>query len=383
MHILKHFIFLVFVVVSFQMNAQSECISGDCKNGYGKVSSPDYTYEGTFSDGKRLKGKLVDKTTGDILEGSFSKGNLVIGKITFSDGSSLEGKFNEGKLEGDNCIQINTDGTSLTGKFTAGELTSGKIADNLGHVQDGDFLNGNLNGKNCFVKFADGTTFRGECAEGRRVKGKVTFPANDPKRLYYDGEFTYKGDQSYFHGKGWLHLRNGNDPIGPNWVYGDPIGNGEAKAEIPEGKLGIGLKKQGGVYLIKGNITRDGYNHTYDFVFDTGASLVSVPFSVLKLLYQQNIVTDADFNEKISLQTASGDVVSGMTFTIKELELKSTDGKSIRLFNVEAVVKTDQIILEALNLASEPPILLGQSAISKLKKIEIDFEQNLLLINNP
>jgi aspartyl protease family protein len=153
--------------------------------------------------------------------------------------------------------------------------------------------------------------------------------------------------------------------------------------EIPEGKLGIELKKQGGVYLIKGNITRDGYNHTYDFVFDTGAALVSVPFSVVKLLYQQKIVTDADFNEKISLQTASGDVVSGMTFNIKELELKTTDGKSVRLFNVEAVVKTDQIILESLDLAAEPPILLGQSALSKLKKFELDYDQNLLLINNP
>jgi hypothetical protein len=381
MNRIKNLITVALIAFSFQAKAQSECITGDCINGYGEMETQDQIYKGTFSNGEILKGKLTDKATGNIQDGSFSRGQLTNGKIIFSNGTVLQGKFIDGKLNGDNCMRI-SDGITLSGQFLDGDLISGRFEDQAGNIQEGSFKNGALHGKNCFIKFADGSTFRGEFDEGKRVKGKLTFAASDPKRLYYEGEFKYKEDKPYFHGKGLLHLKNGNDPIGPNWVYNDPIGNGEAKVEIPEGKLGIELKREGGVYLIKGNITRDGYNHTYDFVFDTGASLVSVPFSVVKLLYQQKIITDADFNEKISLQTASGDVVSGMTFNIKELELKTTDGKSVRLFNVEAVVKTDQIILESLDLAAEPPILLGQSAISKLKKIEIDFEQNLLLINN-
>lgn len=331
--IMKHFLILAIVALSFQINAQSECVTGDCRDGFGKLVTSEYTYEGTFENGKRLKGKLVKKS-GEIMEGSFSDGKLMSGKYTFSDGSSLEGKFVEGKIEGKGK-QINLNGDVIEGEFH----------------------------------------------EGRIINGIWEY-TNNKELKYYEGSFAYFNGAMVYNGKGTLFMRNGNK-LGPNWKNGDPIGNGDAKVEIPEGKLGIELKKQGGVYLIKGNITRDGYNHTYDFVFDTGAALVSVPFSVVKLLYQQKIVTDADFNEKISLQTASGDLVSGMTFNIKELELKTTDGKSVRLFNVEAVVKTDQIILESLDLAAEPPILLGQSALSKLKKFELDYDQNLLLINNP
>jgi hypothetical protein len=330
---MKHLLILAIVALSFQINAQPKCITGDCINGVGKLVTAEYTYEGTFGNGKFLKGKLVMKS-GEILDGSFSDGKLTSGKYTFSDGSIWEGKFVEGKIEGKGK-QVNSDGDVIEGEFH----------------------------------------------EGRIINGIWEY-TNNKELKYYEGSFTYFNGAMLYNGKGTLYMRNGNK-LGPNWKNGDPIGNGEAKAEIPEGKLGIELKEQGGVYLIKGNITRDGYSHTYDFVFDTGASLVSVPFSVLKTLYKQNIVTDADFKNKISLQTASGDVVSGMTFNIKELELKTTDGKSVRLFNVEAVVKTDQIILESLDLAAEPPILLGQSAISKLKKFELDYEQNLLLINNP
>lgn len=357
---MKYVLILAIVALSFQINAQPKCVTGDCINGVGKLVTKEYTYQGTFLNSKILKGK-----------------------ITFSDGSTLEGKFVDGKLEGYDCVQIESDGTTITGQFIAGEIVSGRIEDKLGNVQEGDFKNGNLNGKNCFVKFADGSTFRGELNEGKRVKGKLTFAVSDPEHSYYDGEFSYKEDIPYFNGKGWLYLRNGNDPIGPNWVYNDPIGNGEPRADIPQGKLAIALKEQNGIFLIKGDFTRDEYDQTQNFIFDTGASLVSVPFSVLKTLYTQKIVTDADFKNKISLKNASGDVVSGMTFNIKELKFKTTDGEWIKLYNVEAVVKTDKIILEALNLASEPPILLGQSALSKLKKFELDYEQKLLLISNP
>ena len=251
-------------------------------------------------------------------------------------------------------------------------------------MQEGDFIGGNLNGKNSLIKFADGTTFRGEFVDGKLVKGKILYSPNDSEKVSYEGTFASKDGAIVPDGTGTMLLKNGHK-LGPKWVLGDYISNGETKADIPQGKLAIALKEQNGIFLITGNFTRDERDQTQDFIFDTGASLVSVPFSVLKTLYTQKIVTDADFKNEISLQIASGDVVPGMTFNIKELKFKTTDpdGKWIKLYNVEAVVQTDKIILEALNLASNPPILLGQSAISKLKKFELDYEQNLLLINNP
>jgi hypothetical protein len=362
---MKHLLILAIVALSFQINAQPKCVTGDCINGVGKLVTEEFTYQGTFLNSKIQKGK-----------------------ITFSDGSTLEGKFVEGKLEGYDCVQIESDGTTITGQFIAGEIVSGRVEDKLGNVQEGDFKNGSLYGKNCYAKNSDGTVLKGEFIDGKIVKGKITYSSSDKDRVSYEGTFSIKNEKVVPHGTGTMLLKNGNK-LGPNWVYGDFIRNGEVKPEIPSGKFAIGLSKNGGVYELVGVITNGQHVLSKDFILDTGASVVVLPWSTVVELQQQNIISNSDFYEgSVSLTTASGDIMEGKKFRIRQInfEFKTPEGKVeiISLKNVEAVVNSSESERrKSIYGLSVAPPLLGQSALQQLKKFELDYEQNLLLINNP
>ena len=374
---------IVFILTAMQVSSQAKCVVGDCINGYGEMETQDRIYTGTFSNGEILKGKLPDKATGNIRDGSFSGGQLTNGKIVFSDGTILQGKFIDGKLNGDNCMRI-SDGISLSGQFIDGDFVSGRLEDQAGNIQEGSFKNGALHGKNCNLKLADKTTIKGEFIDGNIVKGKITFSPNDLEKVSYEGSF----EAGVPHGVGTMLLKNGNK-LGPNWVHGEYLPSSDLKAEIPSGKFAINLSKNGGVYKLVGVITNGEHVLSKNFILDTGASLVVLPWSTVVELKNQNIITSSDFYEgSISLTTANGDKMEGKKFRIKQIdfEFKSSDGKPqvISLKNVEAVVNSSESERrKSIYGLSDAPTLLGQSALQQFKKFELDFEQNLLLINNP
>ena len=190
-----------------------------------------------------------------------------------------------------------------------------------------------------------------------------------------------------FNGKGRLYLKNGNYR-GDKWFFGKQV-EGDKAATIPAGKFAVNLSKKGGVYEVVGIITNGQHVLSKDFILDTGASLVVLPWSTVVELMNQNIISSADFFEgSIALTTASGDKMEGKKFKIKQInfEFKSPDGKPqiISLKDVEAVVNTSESERRrSIYGLSNAPTLLGQSALEQFKKFELDFEQNLLLINNP
>jgi predicted aspartyl protease len=382
---IRHLLAIAFIAITIQISAQVKCLEGDCKNGHGILETADYYYDGTFSDGKRVKGKLTDKATGDIQDGTFFEGNLVSGKLVLSNGTILQGKFIDGKLSGEDCMLI-SDGSTLTGQFLYGKFISGRVEDQAGNMQEGSFKNGLLHGKNCTMKLADKTTFKGEYIDGNIVKGKITYSPNDDERVSYEGSFAEKDGAVLPHGIGTMVLKNGNK-LGPNWVYGDFLPSGDLKAEIPSGKFAIDLSKNGGVYELVGVITNGQHVLSKDFILDTGASLVVLPWSTVVELKNQNIITSSDFYEgSISLTTANGDKMEGKKFKIKQInfEFKSSDGKPqiISLKNIEAVVNSSESERrKSIYGLSNAPTLLGQSALEQFKKFELDFEQNLLIIN--
>jgi hypothetical protein len=79
--------------------------------------------------------------------------------------------------------------------------------------------------------------------------------------------------------------------------------------------------------------------------------------------------------------------MEGKKFIINEIyfNVKNNKGETdkISIYNVEAVVNSNEteLIKSALGL-SETPTLLGQSALSKLERFEIDYKTNLLILNN-
>lgn len=121
----------------------------------------------------------------------------------------------------------------------------------------------------------------------------------------------------------------------------------------------IKMKNVNGVFQIPCKINGIPLN----FIFDTGASEVSISITEAKFLMKQNLITKNDLLEKSDYRTADGSIVEGMKINIKTIDI---DG--IILENVKATIIDSQ----------SAPLLLGQSAIKRLGRYSID--NNLLTL---
>lgn len=104
-----------------------------------------------------------------------------------------------------------------------------------------------------------------------------------------------------------------------------------------------------------------------NFIFDTGASSVSISKSEAIFMLKNGYLSVNDILGNQQFQTASGDIQVGTKIIIKKIEI---GGLTLR--NVEASVVHNE----------NAPLLLGQSALSKLGKIEIDYNNSTLTIIN-
>jgi clan AA aspartic protease (TIGR02281 family) len=121
----------------------------------------------------------------------------------------------------------------------------------------------------------------------------------------------------------------------------------------------IKMQKENGVYLIPCKV--NGLN--LKFIFDTGASDVSISLSEALFMLKNDYMDKSDLIGSEYYQIANGNIAEGTKIIIRKIEI----GSKI-LYNVEAsIVHT----LDA-------PLLLGQSAIEKLGKFSFDYATNTL-----
>ncbi|TWI02377.1 aspartyl protease family protein [Flavobacterium tiangeerense] len=102
------------------------------------------------------------------------------------------------------------------------------------------------------------------------------------------------------------------------------------------------------------------------FIFDTGATDVTISVIEAKFLLKQGLITKEDFIENTNYKIANGDIIEGT-----KIYLKTIDIDGIILRNIQASIIFQQ----------NAPLLLGQSAIEQLGKYSID--RNKLIIENP
>ena len=101
------------------------------------------------------------------------------------------------------------------------------------------------------------------------------------------------------------------------------------------------------------------------FIFDTGASSVKISQSEAIFMLKNGYLSENDIAGVQHFQTASGDIIEGTRIIIRKIEI---GGMVLR--NVEAsVVHSDSA-----------PLLLGQSVLSRLGKIQIDYNNSTLTI---
>jgi len=124
----------------------------------------------------------------------------------------------------------------------------------------------------------------------------------------------------------------------------------------------IKMKKQGGVSVIPCKV--NGLN--LSFIFDTGASDVTISLTEALFMLKNGYLEENDITgEKKFYSDANGDLSEGEVIVLREIDIQG-----LKLYNVKAS------IVKELNA----PLLLGQSAISKLGVVQLDLVANTLTI---
>lgn len=125
----------------------------------------------------------------------------------------------------------------------------------------------------------------------------------------------------------------------------------------------IPMKPYHGVYKIPCKVN----GISLDFIFDTGASKVSLSSTEAMFMYKNGIIKSSDFGEAVTFSVADGKSLVGMNLTLRSVKI----GRKI-LYDVPATVVNSE----------NAPLLLGQSVLSELGVIQFDYNDNTLTFYN-
>lgn len=124
----------------------------------------------------------------------------------------------------------------------------------------------------------------------------------------------------------------------------------------------VKMRKENGVYVVP--IVVNGLN--LDFIFDTGASSISISAAEAAVMVKQGKITEKDYLGQANFTDANGDVSVGSVILLRTVQIGD-----ITLENVEATV-VDNI---------QAPLLLGQTALAKFGKVTIDYNSSTIEFN--
>jgi clan AA aspartic protease (TIGR02281 family) len=100
------------------------------------------------------------------------------------------------------------------------------------------------------------------------------------------------------------------------------------------------------------------------FIFDTGASDITISSLEVAFMLKNNYLNDYDFGDKRNYRTASGDIVEGTKVRLRKVKVGD-----LELNNIDASVVHKQ----------NAPLLFGQSALGKFVKITIDNKNSEII----
>ena len=123
----------------------------------------------------------------------------------------------------------------------------------------------------------------------------------------------------------------------------------------------IQMKKDGGVSVIPCKVN----GLPLSFVFDTGASEVSISMTEALFMFKNGYLSEDDIVGTQKFSDATGGISEGIVINLKEIDIAG-----FTLHNVSASIVKN----------ADAPLLLGQSAISKLGTFQLDLAANTLTI---
>lgn len=118
----------------------------------------------------------------------------------------------------------------------------------------------------------------------------------------------------------------------------------------------VKMDKSGGVYQIPSIIN----GSSMKFIFDTGASDITISLTEALFLLKQGTLSEEDILGSQHYRIADGSISEGTVINLKTVEIGNrtlTDVKATVIHNMEA------------------PLLLGQSALAQFGKVTIDYNK--------
>ena len=123
----------------------------------------------------------------------------------------------------------------------------------------------------------------------------------------------------------------------------------------------VPFTRSGGVTKVKCEIN----GLPLHFVFDTGASDVSLSRVEATFMFKNNYISPEDIIGTARYIDANGDISIGTVINLRKVSFAGLDLENVRASVVDS---------------NKAPLLLGQSVLSRLGKVEIDYEESLLRI---
>jgi aspartyl protease family protein len=118
----------------------------------------------------------------------------------------------------------------------------------------------------------------------------------------------------------------------------------------------VKMTRQDGVYQIPVSVN----NVPMYFIFDTGASFISLSAEEAAHLHRLGFLEESDVKGTAKLVDANGDISSGVVVNLREVKI----GNKV-IHDVEATV------MSGINV----PLLMGQSALERFGRISIDYNR--------
>jgi aspartyl protease family protein len=120
------------------------------------------------------------------------------------------------------------------------------------------------------------------------------------------------------------------------------------------------MRKADGVYYVPCKIN----GTEMEFIFDTGASDITMSLTEALFLHKQGKLNNEDFIGTQQYQIADGSIHEGAIVVLRTVQIGSWE-----LSNVQASIVDNMVA----------PLLLGQSALAKFGKISIDYTKNEIM----
>ena len=188
------------------------------------------------------------------------------------------------------------------------------------------------------------------------------------KSLYYLEESLKRGNKSYHHmmtDDDIDNIRNLGafkalmEKYFPQEV--EQESSNEALVEYAEKVVEVPFTRHGGITQVKCSVN----GLPLHFIFDTGAADVTISRVEATFMFKNEYLSSSDVIGKARYMDANGDISVGTVLNIKKITFGGLELENVRASVVES---------------NNAPLLLGQSVLNRLGKIEIDYDRSVLKV---